>query len=171
MALFRRKQIEERAADSYTDTLVSILVSGAEGKIAKATATAVLEACAGLVGRASASARVEGPDLVASAFGPRLRSMVGRSLVRSGEAVLFIDIGGGRLALHPAGDWDIEGSYDPETWRYRLSLAGSSLQATRPVRRERTCCTSAGPPIRAGRGGVWVPSRPRRWPGDCRPSW
>ena len=124
------RQIEERA-DSYTDTLVSLLVSGAEGKIAKATATAALEACAGLVGRAFASATVQGPDLVVDAFGPRLRSMVGRSLVRSGEAVLSIDVGTGSLALRPASDWDIEGSYDPRTWLYRLSLAGPSLQATR----------------------------------------
>ena len=49
MALFSRRKPEVRA-DSYTDTLVGLLVAEAGGSSAKATATAALEAAAGLVG-------------------------------------------------------------------------------------------------------------------------
>ena len=31
----------------------------------------------------------------------------------------------------PATDWDIAGGYDPQTWTYRLNLAGPSRQTTR----------------------------------------
>lgn len=95
------------------------------------TATAALESVAGLVGRAFASARVVAPSVVADAVCPATRAMVGRALVRSGEAVFALDVRGDRLALRPASDWDISGAYDPDSWRYRLSLAGPSRQTTR----------------------------------------
>ena len=56
--LFMGREPEVRA-DSYTDTLVGLLVSQAGGSVVKATATAALEAAAGLVGRAFAAAEVE----------------------------------------------------------------------------------------------------------------
>ena len=59
--------------------------------------------------------------------------MVGRALIRSGECVLAVDIRGGAVHFVPAADWDIQGGYAPETWRYRLSLAGPSQQYTGPV--------------------------------------
>ena len=131
MGWFSKPEVEVRADSSYTDTLVNLIVSQAGGSIVKATATAALEAAAGVVARAFAAAEVSGPPLLVDAFGPAVRSMVGRSLIRSGEIVLAVDVRGGAVHFVPAADWDIQGGYAPETWRYRLSLAGPSQQFTR----------------------------------------
>ena len=126
-------RIEKREhTDSYTDTLVDLIVSRATGETAKATATGALEAAAGVVARAFAAAEVTGPSQLVGALTPSLLSMVGRALIRQGEFVAAIDIKKGRVVLHPAADWDVQGSYDPATWRYRLNLAGPSGQTTMP---------------------------------------
>ena len=54
---------EKRADSSYTDALVAAITANASGETtAFPTATAALEACAGLVGRAFATAKIEAPD-------------------------------------------------------------------------------------------------------------
>lgn len=130
--LFMGRQPETRA-DTYTDTLVSLLVAQAGGSVVKATATAALEAAAGLVGRAFAAAEVEAPEPVRSALCPLTRSIIGRALIRSGECVLWADLRGSRLAFRAVADHDIAGSYNPNTWTYRLNLPGPSDTATRYV--------------------------------------
>lgn len=132
--MFKRKYTVplETRDSSYTDTLVNLIVTQAGGSVATATATAALESVAGLVGRAFASARVVAPDLVAKAVCPRTRQMIGRALVRQGEAMFAIDVVGiSGLRLVPAADWDVVGSYSPDSWRYSLNLAGPSRQTTR----------------------------------------
>ena len=52
-AIMERLGYERRADSSYTDALVAVLTSGAAGtSTALPTATAALESCAGLIGRA-----------------------------------------------------------------------------------------------------------------------
>ena len=131
MGKFMGREPEERAESSYTDTLVGLLVSTAQGASVKATAA--LEAAAGLVGRAFAAAEVEAPEPVRSALCPLTRSIIGQSLIRSGEVVLWADVRGSGLAFRAAADWDITGSYDPDTWRYRLNVPGPSETDTRQV--------------------------------------
>ena len=114
----RIAQLETRADSSYTDALVAALVGNATGKTALPTATAALEAAAGLVGRSFASAEVDAPD------------MVGRALIRRGEIVLMILVQDGDLHLLPAASHDIDGGPIPATWRYRLTVGGPERTVT-----------------------------------------
>ena len=132
----RRRVLEQRIAElerrdsSYTDVLVASLTANASGETtAFPTATAALEACSGLVGRAFASAAVSAPDAVREALTPDFLALLGRALIRRGELVALVDVRDGRLMLWPASSHDIDGSYD--AWTYRLNMAGPGEQATR----------------------------------------
>ena len=122
----------EKRESSYTDLLVALAVNRAGGNASAApTATAALEACSGLVARAFAGAKVTGPQAFTDALTPTVRALIGRSLIRSGEAVFAIDVSEGRIRLWPSSDHDVFGGYDPASWEYRLNLAGPSRFNTR----------------------------------------
>lgn len=53
---------------------------------------------------------------------------VARALTIAGEWVGYIQ--SDPLRAIPAADWDVAGSHDPDTWRYRLSMAGPSATTT-----------------------------------------
>ena len=89
----------------------------ARGDGAAATATGALEAAAGFVQRAFASAEVEAPDMIARALTPACLGMIGRALIRGGE-----------LRLWPCESWDVSGNY--RDWRYRLTCGGRSRTRT-----------------------------------------
>ena len=130
MRLWPFQRRETRQDASYTDALVQILVERAAGaSVVLPGATAALEACSGLVGRAFASARVEGAERASQALSPALLGMIGRALIRRGEILLAIDVDRGELRLHPAASHDVIGDYD--NWVYRLNLSGPSSQALR----------------------------------------
>ena len=99
--------------------------------MATATATAVVEAAAGIVGRAFAAAEVRGPGPVVEALTPSMLNIIGRTLIRKGEFAAYLDVMDGMLTISPASDWDVTGRYDPREWRYRLNLAGPSRTMTR----------------------------------------
>ena len=121
----------EKRDSSYTDTLVSFLTSNAGGtSTVFPTATAALEACAGLVGRAFAACEVMGPPHVQDALTPDCLSMIGRALIRRGEILFSVDVEEGRVKLLPAASHDIYGDPDPATWKYRLNMAGPDHQTT-----------------------------------------
>ena len=101
------------------------------GKPANFYATAALEACSGLVGRAFAIARVQSRPAIVEALTPSFLELLGRALIRRGELVAAIDVDMGGLHLTPAAHHDVRGGYRPETWRYQLSIAGPSRQTTR----------------------------------------
>ena len=125
----RISELETRADSSYTDALVAALQRNAQGRVANPSspyATASLETCAGLVGRAFAAAEITGPEIIASALTPEFMTMVGRSLIRKGELVCQIDTSTGRLRLIPAASHNVAGGPDPATWEYDLSLPGPS---------------------------------------------
>ena len=123
---------ERRAASSYTDALVSALLSQATGgKPANYYATAALEACAGLVGRAFAVARVQSRPAIRAALTPCFMELLGRALIRRGELVAAIDVDMGGLMLTPVASHDVAGGYRPDAWRYQLNIAGPSRQTTR----------------------------------------
>ena len=104
--------------------LVQAIQSRAAGQqTAFPTATAALEACAGLVGRAFGSALVEGvSDVYSAALTPDLLALIGRALIRRGEALFAISVLDGRLRLFPVASHTVEGDY--ANWTYRLDLAG-----------------------------------------------
>ena len=126
------EELETRES-SYTDALVSALQRNAQGRTANPaapTATAALETCVGLVGRAFAAAEVGGPENIASALTPALMTMIGRSLIRRGEIVFAIDTSSGRLQLFPAQSHNVAGGHNPDTWEYELTLPGPSETMT-----------------------------------------
>ena len=124
-------KLETRAETSYTDTLIAALVNRAQGKtLAIPSATASLEMCAGLLGRAMLAVEISGREIVTDALQPDMMEMVGRALVRRGEALYYIDMEGGRLRLLPADIWDVNGGPNPDTWEYRVNLAGPSTTMT-----------------------------------------
>ena len=118
----------EHRQDSYTDALVAAIQARSAGvDTAFPTATAALEACTGFIGRAFASAEVKGDDR--GALDALTLSTIGRSMIRRGEYVAAIRVTrAGRIRLAPAASWDVTGSEDPESWRYRLELAGPGSQ-------------------------------------------
>ena len=115
----------ETRQDSYSDTLIAALVSRAQGKtLTIPTATAALEACAGVVGRGFMACEVAGPAALTMALTPPCMELIGRSLIRRGELVLLIDTMAGELRLLPCETWDVEGT--PYEWEYRVTLSGPS---------------------------------------------
>ena len=64
-------KLETRADTSYTDALIAALVSKVTNNdLALTTATAALERCVGMCGRAFAAAEVEGRESLVSALTP-----------------------------------------------------------------------------------------------------
>ena len=121
----------ETRASSYTDALVASITANAAGqKTAFPTATAALEACAGLVGRSFSACEVSGPDRVVDTLTPAVMNMIGRSLIRRGEIVYYIEVDDGRIHLLPAADHDVYGGEIPTTWTYRCNLAGPQRHRT-----------------------------------------
>ena len=93
------QQLETRDS-SYTDTLIGVLLSRAEGRtLAVPAATAALEACAGVVGRGFMSAEVKGRTILTDALTPDCLTLIGRSLIRRGELVFLIDTEGGKSPI------------------------------------------------------------------------
>ena len=132
MRLLSGLELERRADSSYTDALIAAITANAGGQSsAYPTATSALESCAGLVGRAFASAEIKAPDYAIEALGPDTLSMIGRALIRKGEILFDIDVSEGQVQLMPASSYDVDGDPDPRTWRYRLNLGGPDLQITR----------------------------------------
>ena len=108
---------------SATDAVVSAILANAAGGKASAGATAAAEIGAGTISRGLAAARlVEAPDMLAGSLTPEVMALVGRALVRSGEALL-VPVGD---ALFPAHSWTVTGPPLPALWSYRATLAGPS---------------------------------------------
>ena len=121
----------ETRDSSYTDALVAAITANASGETtAFPTATAALEACAGLVARAFAGASVSASAAVEAVLTPAFLEMVGRSLIRKGELLAYITTRGGKLRLLPVESHDIDGDPDPASWTYRLTIGGPSRTHT-----------------------------------------
>ena len=120
------QQVETRAVD-YTDALVALFTDRADGggTLGDTTATGALEACCGLSGRLFAAADVTASSpTVAAALTPGLLTLIGRTLLRSGELVCYLDTSGGELTIIPAQSHSITGPPSPSVWEYDLMLAG-----------------------------------------------
>ena len=125
-------RLRKRADSSYTDALIAAITANAGGQSsAYPTGTSALETCAGLIGRAFASADISCPDYAVEALSPDCLSMIGRALIRRGEILFEVDVSMGQVSLMPASSHDVDGEPDPRTWRYRLNLGGPDLQITR----------------------------------------
>ena len=122
---------------SYTDALVAALIRQVRGRTAGTALTSetgALESAAGLVGRAFASCEVVGDPMYTRALSPQLMEMIGRSLIRRGDSVFYLDTSGDGLTLLPAQTHSIDGGPMPSSWTYDLTLAGpGELKTLKPV--------------------------------------
>ena len=131
------KNEHRQAGGGFTDALVAAIVARAGGaSVGEPAAIGALEIAAGLWARAFASAELS-PAI--PAVSPSFLASVARQLVRGGEAVWAIDVRRGEIVLRPAASWDVAGGSDPESWVYRLDLAGPSGGETRLYPAESVC--------------------------------
>ena len=122
---------EDRAAGGFTDLWVNQLIAQAGGNVyADVGNSAAAELCAGLWGRAFASASLS-PAF--PGIGPDTLEAIARGLILSGEYVGAIDVQNGGLRLIQAYSWDITGAADPRSWLYSIELPGPSGNETRQL--------------------------------------
>ena len=120
---------EQRSGGDYTDQILASFIGAATGRI-QASATAGVQAAAGIVGRALAAATIEGDG---GAVDPHLLEGVGTDLVRAGRFLGRLTVGpGGRVRILRAGAVAsvVYGDADPDTWRYALQMGGPSSART-----------------------------------------
>ena len=123
------RRTEHRQA-SYTDGVVAALLARASGTHADVAATAAVEAAAGALSRAFASAEITPNTPATRGITPDVLAQIGRALIVHGEIVLIITVREGQVLLPPAASWDVTGAADASTWRYRCDLAGPSGSVT-----------------------------------------
>ena len=127
----RRPEPERREATDYTTLVSRLIAAQADGVTVKATKTAAVEAAAGALGRAFASAVVEGAEWAREAVTPRFLAQCGRDLVRVGESLHALRIDSmGRLRLVPCSTWYFEGKTDPAGWTCTATAYGPSGSST-----------------------------------------
>ena len=120
---------ETRGAGNYTDQILSSTYAAATGRM-HAASVAGVQAAAGIVGRALASATIEGDG---GAVDPHLLENVGTDLVRVGRFLGRLTVGpGGRVRiLRACADPAVTyGTSDPESWVYWLNESGPSDSRT-----------------------------------------
>ena len=116
----------------FTDAVVRLIEAQAAGTAADASSTAAVEAAAGALSRAFASAEVSGPGHVLDAVSPSFLAQVGRDLIRSGDSMHVIDVDEmGRVSLLPCSSWHFEGTAHPDSWTVRATFYGPSTSTTR----------------------------------------
>ena len=126
------QKTENYESTGYTDALIASLIRAAGGNAGNpitTVATAALESVAGVVGRAFAAAEISGNPMYAAALTPACMMMLGRSLIRSGDDVYYLDTSAG-LTILPAQTHSVDGGPLPSGWRYNLSLPGPSTTHT-----------------------------------------
>ena len=129
-ALVRRVLgLPEARGGDYTDATLAAFVGAATGQVL-AAATAGVQAAAGIVGRALASATIDGDG---GAVDPQLLEGIGTDLVRAGRFLGRLTVGAdGRVRILRAGAVAsvVYGEADPDSWRYSLQMGGPSSART-----------------------------------------
>ena len=121
----------EIRSSSYTDLVVQARIDSASGTTSSVRAIAALEVASGLWSRSLASASVEPASAALSGLTPAILGDIGTGLCRCGEALYTLSVEGGRVVLHPAASFSVEGDYDPRTWRYQVTQSGPTSTTTR----------------------------------------
>ena len=140
------RHTEHRQA-SYTDGVVQAILARAAGTHADVAATAAVEAAAGALARAFASAEITPLTPATRGITPNVLAQIGRALIVHGEIVLILTVREGRVVMLPAAAWDVTGAADSTTWRYRCDLAGpsGSTNISRPAEGVIHCRYSTDP--------------------------
>ena len=111
---------EER--ESFTSQAIAAAVETAELGPA-GQHVAIFEACTGLWSRAFAGG-------TCGELQPDVLARIGRDLVTRGESLWMVQ---GNAIVAPVSSHDIEGAFEPASWRYRVDLPGPSSTNTRRV--------------------------------------
>ena len=114
---------------SYTLAVSEYLEKNAASNPAS-DATVFKEICAGMWGRAFASATVTPDNPQTRALTSSVLESMGRALVDPGECVFQIDVDASGVTLRPAASFKISGALE---WTYRVKLAGPSLSVKRTL--------------------------------------
>ena len=105
-------EVERRAG--YTDLIIAGLRSQVEGSSGSIQQSSALEIAARIWSGALAAATVTGTG----ALTPSVMAMIGRQIIRAGEALFIIDVVDGAPVLRPASSWDVLPG-----WSYKAELA------------------------------------------------
>ena len=119
---------EVRSAN-YTDQVLAQLLA-TSGASADGGALGALETAARIWGAGLSSVSVSPDNIALRSVTPLVLDGVGRALCRSGESLHVIDVSGGRVRLIACGSWDVSGTDDPESWKYRCQMSGPSSTRT-----------------------------------------
>ena len=128
---WRPWQRGETRQDSATQLALQQIEAQAAGRVAQPERLAVCRAVASLYASALAGASFEGVSLSADWLGLAVRTMLFR-----GESLHKLDMRGGNVTLLQASAWDVTGSPEPESWRYRLDMSGPSGSTVQTVPRD-----------------------------------
>ena len=114
-----RKYIEKRVAAvveerGYADLILAGLEARLTGGATNVLKTSALEVASGMWARVLAGAKVTGDR---GALTKRVRHMIGRGLIRSGEALFVIRVDSDGVRLLPASAWEVM-----KGWRYRVEV-------------------------------------------------
>ena len=125
------KPERRESGGDFSDAVVRLIEAQAAGGAADASSTAAVEAAAGALSRAFASAEVQGAPWVQEAVTPGTLAQIGRDLIRKGDSMHVIRVGGdGMVRLIPCSSWHWEGSHDPASWTVRATAYGPSTSTT-----------------------------------------
>ena len=123
-------KIEKRdSGGDFSDAVVRLIEAQAAGTAADASSTAAIEAVSGLLSRAFAAAKIEGPDWIGDTVTPEFLAQVGRDLVRNGDSMHVIRVRD-QVRLIPCSSWHWEGNHDPASWTVRATAYGPSTSTT-----------------------------------------
>ena len=86
---FGKREVRE-STGGYTAIISQLIEAQAVGTTQQASATAAVEAAAGLLSREFMGATVQAPDDIAAAIAPQCMALIGRDLMRVGESLHVI---------------------------------------------------------------------------------
>ena len=123
---------EARAKGNFTERRLSAFETAATGADAIATGVSAIEIASGFYGRDLAMAEVSPRNARTAAITPAWLSLAGRELARCGQFVCDLEVRGGRVELVPASSaYAVQGTSDPSTWVWILTLFGPGDTRTR----------------------------------------
>ena len=125
--MFWKRKPETRSdTGDPVDTQYSTPPVSASSHALRGHALAVVQSCAGLIGRSLAQVGIS--ENARAILSPDLLYQIGRDLTLAGESLSVIGVRmDGSLYLSTAHTWDVTGDQpDPQTWRYRASVSTPS---------------------------------------------
>ena len=133
LGIFKNRRVQALQTENraLTQLVIDALLNQNTESQSDVLQTAATEIAAGLYERAFMSATVSPVNNRTRALTPDVLGLIGRELVRKGEALFVIEIEGGRVMLYPAGAWDVTGGMNRDGWRYRAHIYGASRHVTK----------------------------------------